>query len=220
MKYHYNYGFFQQWLDANTHIPKGVIQEAFATSSNNRIKAWARGEGAMPVLSLLRFCNSFQVPLSSFFRNEDCDKDNDHAPIPAESGDMIYPHGGYAQSASERKHGERKAVDPTIVNVTPSVIPESDVQNSQAYTDKGSADATECKHAARNDNGKIIVGNISDANMAAIIKLQNEHVAIVNRLLDEISRLQDELHKRDEELNKAHGYQLGHEHDSYNMAPE
>ena len=56
--------------------------------------------------------------------------------------------------------------------------------------------------------------------MAAIIKLQNEHVAIVNRLLDEISRLQDELHKRDEELNKAHGYQLGHEHDSYNMAPE
>lgn len=72
----------------------------------------------------------------------------------------------------------------------------------------------------RNDNGKIIVGNISDANMAAIIKLQNEHVAIVNRLLDEIRRLQDELHKRDEERNKVHGFQLGHEHDSYNMAPE
>ena len=105
MKYNFNYGFFQQWLDANTHIPKGVIQEAFATSSNNRIKAWARGEGAMPVLSLLRFCNSFQVPLSSFFRNEDYEKDNDHAPIPAASDDIIYPHGGYAQSSAERKQG-------------------------------------------------------------------------------------------------------------------
>lgn len=219
MKYHYNYGFFQQWLDANTHIPKGVIQEAFATSSNNRIKAWARGEGAMPVLSLLRFCNSFQVPLSSFFRNEDYEKDNDHAPIPAASDDIIYPHGGYAQSSAERKQGERKAVDPTIVTVTPSVIPENGGRNTQTDANNGNANATD-KHDVRNDNGKIIVGNISDANMAAIIKLQNEHVAIVNRLLDEIRRLQDELHKRDEELNKVHGFQLGHEHDSYNMAPE
>lgn len=219
MKYHYNYGFLKQWLDANTHIPKGVIQEAFATSSNNRIKAWARGEGAMPVLSLLRFCNSFQVPLSSFFRNEDCDKDNDHAPIPAASDDIIYPHGGYAQSSAERKQGERKAVDPTIVTVTPSVIPENGGRNTQTDANNGNANATD-KHDVRNDNGKIIVGNISDANMAAIIKLQNEHVAIVNRLLDEIRRLQDELHKRDEELNKVHGFQLGHEHDSYNMAPE
>ncbi len=219
MKYHYNYGFLKQWLDANTHIPKGVIQEAFATSSNNRIKAWARGEGAMPVLSLLRFCNSFQVPLSSFFRNEDYEKDNDHAPIPAASDDIIYPHGGYAQSSAERKQGERKAVDPTIVTVTPSVIPENGGRNTQTDANNGNANATD-KHDVRNDNGKIIVGNISDANMAAIIKLQNEHVAIVNRLLDEIRRLQDELHKRDEELNKVHGFQLGHEHDSYNMAPE
>lgn len=219
MKYHYNYGFLKQWLDANTHIPPGVVQKAFATSSNNRIKAWARGEGAMPVLSLLHFCNSFQVPLSSFFRNEDYEKDNDHAPIPAASDDIIYPHGGYAQSSAERKHGERKAVDPTIVTVTPSVIPESDGRNTQTDANNGNANATD-KHDVRNDNGKIIVGNISDANMAAIIKLQNEHVAIVNRLLDEIRRLQDELHKRDEERNKVHGFQLGHEHDSYNLAPE
>ena len=173
----------------------------------------------MPVLSLLRFCNSFQVPLSSFFRNEDYEKDNDHAPIPAASDDIIYPHGGYAQSSAERKQGERKAVDPTIVTVTPSVIPENGGRNTQTDANNGNANATD-KHDVRNDNGKIIVGNISDANMAAIIKLQNEHVAIVNRLLDEIRRLQDELHKRDEELNKVHGFQLGHEHDSYNMAPE
>ena len=119
MKYNYNYGFLQQWLDANKHIPRGVINEAFATSSNNRIKAWARGERAMPVLSILRFCNSFQVPLSAFFRNEDAEKDNDHAPMPVKTGDKIAPHGGYAKNTDERKRGERKAVDPTEVTVTP-----------------------------------------------------------------------------------------------------
>lgn len=55
MKYHYNYGFFQQWLDANTHIPKGVIQEAFATSSNNRIKA---GQEVKALCLCLAFCAS------------------------------------------------------------------------------------------------------------------------------------------------------------------
>ena len=44
MKYNYNYGFLQQWLDANKHIPRGVINEAFATSSNNRIKAGGAAE--------------------------------------------------------------------------------------------------------------------------------------------------------------------------------
>lgn len=105
MKYNYNYGFLQQWLDANRHIPRGVINEAFATSSNNRIKAWARGERAMPVLSILRFCNSFQVPLSAFFRNEDAEKDNDHAPMPVKTGDKIAPHGGYAKTQMSANAG-------------------------------------------------------------------------------------------------------------------
>lgn len=206
MKYNYNYGFLQQWLDANKHIPRGVINEAFATSSNNRIKAWARGESTMPVLSILRFCNSFQVPLSAFFRNEDAEKDNDHAPIPANTGDKITPQGGYAKNTVERKHGERKAVDPTAVTVTASTIPGYDRMEDTA-----------CATAGNSVPG-IIVGNISDENMAAIIKLQNEHVSIVNRLLDEIGRLQDEVLRLKTEPGKSMYYK--HENETYRIVSD
>lgn len=222
MKYHYNYGFLQQWLDANTHIPRGVINDAFATSSNNRIKAWARGESAMPVLSILRFCNSFQVPLSAFFRNEDAERDNDHAPMPAKTGDKIAPSGGYVQNTAERKHGERKAIDPTAVTVTPSAMPEDGSKETAACENR----AATCPNSdggnaqtCGTDKGKgIIVGNISDANMAAIIKLQNEHVGIVNRLLDEIGRLQDEVLRLNTELGKSRDYK--HENKTYSIAAE
>ena len=64
----------------------------------------------------------------------------------------------------------------------------------------------------------IIVGNISDANMAAIFNLQNEHVAIVNRLLDEIGRLQDDGLRLNTELGKAMDYK--HEDKTYSIAAE
>ena len=223
MKYNYNYGFLQQWLDANKHIPRGVINEAFATSSNNRIKAWARGERAMPVLSILRFCNSFQVPLSAFFRNEDAEKDNDHAPMPVKTGDKIAPHGGYAKNTDERKRGERTAVDPTEVTITASTIPGDDRMEvaACANTDNGvpnedGGNTQECRTGSSVPG--IIVGNISDANMAAIIKLQNEHVAIVNRLLDEIGRLQNEVLRLNTELGKARDYK--HEDKTYSIVAE
>ena len=223
MKYNYNYGFLQQWLDANKHIPRGVINEAFATSSNNRIKAWARGESTMPVLSILRFCNSFQVPLSVFFRNEDAEKDNDHAPMPVKTGDKIAPHGGYAKKTDKRKGGERTAVDPTEVTVTASTIPGDDRLEAAACATAGNfvpngygGNTRECRTG--NSVPGIIVGNISDANMAAIIKLQNEHVAIVNRLLDEIDRLQNEVLRLNTELGKAGDYK--HEDKTYSIAAE
>lgn len=223
MKYNYNYGFLQQWLDANKHIPRGVINEAFATSSNNRIKAWARGESTMPVLSILRFCNSFQVPLSAFFRNEDAEKDNDHAPMPANTGDKIAPQGGYAKNTVERKRGERKAVDPTAVTVTASTIPGYDRMEETACATEGNfvpngygGNTRECRTG--NSVPGIIVGNISDENMAAIIKLQNEHVAIVNRLLDEIGRLQDEVLRLNTEPGKSMGYK--HENKTYRIVSD
>ena len=54
--------------------------------------------------------------------------------------------------------------------------------------------------------------------MAAIIKLQNEHVGIVNRLLDEIGRLQDEVLRLNTELGKARDYK--HEDKTYSIAAE
>ena len=71
MKYQYNFGFLRQWLAVNPQIQVKTIQAALGSKSNNSWKSWLNGEGTMPVISLLRLCNAFQIPLSAFFRNAD-----------------------------------------------------------------------------------------------------------------------------------------------------
>ena len=75
MKYQYNFSFLSQWLESNPKIPKGEILQALGAKSNNRFKAWVRCEGPMPVLSMLRLCNAYQIPLSAFFRDADAGAD-------------------------------------------------------------------------------------------------------------------------------------------------
>ncbi|MFW5519337.1 MAG: hypothetical protein ACOCPA_10910, partial [Segatella copri] len=75
MKYQYCFSFLNEWLKANPEIPIGEILQALGAKSNNRFKAWVRCEGPMPVLSMLRLCNAFQIPLSAFFRDADAGAD-------------------------------------------------------------------------------------------------------------------------------------------------
>ena len=75
MKYQYNFSFLNEWLKANPEIPKGEILQAIGSKANNRFKAWVRCEGPMPVISMLRLCNAFQIPLSAFFRDADAGMD-------------------------------------------------------------------------------------------------------------------------------------------------
>ena len=65
MKYQYNYGFLAKWLENNKkNLPKGAIQEAVGSKSNNAFKSWVRMDGPMPVITMVRFCNAFQIPIS------------------------------------------------------------------------------------------------------------------------------------------------------------
>ena len=114
-------------------------------------------------------------------------------------------------------------VDPTAVTVTASTIPGYDRMDSAACATAGNfvpnedgSNTQECRTG--NSVPGIIVGNISDENMAAIIKLQNDHVAIVNRLLDEIGRLQDEVLRLNTEPGKSMYYK--HENKTYRIVSD
>ena len=191
MKYQYNFSFLNEWLKANPEIPKGEILQAIGSKANNRFKAWVRCEGPMPVISMLRLCNAFQIPLSAFFRDADAGMDGAVVPGLPTPDDILEPVQGYADNMDDRQQGERSILNPLSVKVTPSVIP-----GVAAIPFK--VDDTQEQSAP--------VDNISDANLAAIIKLENEHMAQQRRLLDIIAVQQKQIADLTRLLNEAKRY--------------
>ena len=192
MKYQYCFSFLNEWLKANPEIPKGEILQALGSKSNNRFKAWARCEGPMPVLSMLRLCNAYQIPLSAFFRDADAGADGAVVPGMPTQNDILEPAQGYADNTDDRQHGERSMLNPLNVKVTPSVVPGVVVKPSKVDDTQEPATKT--------------TDNISDANLAAIIKMENEHMAQQRRLLDIIAGQQKQIADLAHMLNEARRY--------------
>ena len=191
MKYQYNFSFLNEWLKANPEIPKGEILQAIGSKANNRFKAWVRCEGPMPVISMLRLCNAYQIPLSAFFRDADAGTDGAVVPGMPMPDDILEPAQGYADNQDDRQQGERSILNPLSVKVTPSVVP-GVVAKPYKVDDAQEPPAT--------------VDNISDANLAAIIKMENEHMAQQRRLLDIIAEQQKQIADLAHMLNEARRY--------------
>ena len=191
MKYQYNFSFLNEWLKANPEIPKGEILQAIGSKANNRFKAWVRCEGPMPVISMLRLCNAYQIPLSAFFRDADAGTDGAVVPGMPTPDDILEPVQGYADNMDDRQQGERSILNPLSVKVTPSVVPGVTARPIKA-------DDTPEPPAA--------VDNISDANLVSIIRLENEHMAQQRRLLDIIAEQQKQIADLAHMLNEARRY--------------
>ena len=191
MKYQYNFSFLNEWLKANPEIPKGEILQAIGSKANNRFKAWVRCEGPMPVISMLRLCNAYQIPLSAFFRDADAGTDGAVVPGMPMPDDILEPTQGYADNMDDRQQGERSILNPLSVKVTPSVVP-------GVTTKQIKADDTQEPPA--------VVDNISDANLAVIIKMEKEHMAQQRRLLDIIAEQQKQIADPARMLNETKRY--------------
>ena len=191
MKYQYNFSFLNEWLKANPEIPKGEILQAIGSKANNRFKAWVRCEGPMPVISMLRLCNAYQIPLSAFFRDADAGTDGAVVPGMPMPNDILEPVQGYADNMDDRQQGARSLLNPLNVKVTPSVVPGVTARPTKV-------DDTQEPPAA--------VDNISDANLAAIIKMEKEHMAQQRRLLDIIAEQQKQIADLAHLLNEARRY--------------
>ncbi|MDD6754381.1 MAG: hypothetical protein PUE15_10860 [Prevotella sp.] len=145
----------------------------------------------MPVISMLRLCNAYQIPLSAFFRDADAGTDGAVVPGMPTPDDILEPAQGYADNMDDRQQGERSILNPLSVKVTPSVVP-------GVTTKPTNVDDTQQQSAT--------VDNISDANLAAIVKLENEHMAQQRRLLDIIAEQQKQIVDLTHMLNKARRY--------------
>ena len=204
MMYQYNFSFLNEWLDANPEIPKGEILQALGAKSNNRFKAWVRCEGPMPVISMLRLCITFQIPLSAFFRDVDAGADGAVVPGMPSPNDILEPIQGYASGTEERQHGERSMLNPLDVRITPSVVPGVVMKQSKANDTQEAAKPTASNENADNKNTSLpTTDNISDTNLAAIVALENRHIEQQHRLLDVIAEQQKQIANLTRMLNEA-----------------
>lgn len=182
MRYQFNFGFLSQWLEANPDIQKGAILYALGTKANNSFKAWAQGEGAMPIITILRFCNSFQIPISAFIKDLDSGKEDFTMPAIPSNNDMMEPVGGFLSIDDRRGRGERSLLNPLDVKVIPSVVPGAVKKDEGTTTQKDGSIIKE-----------VVVGNISDENMKRILEIEAKHTAQQNRLLDIIADQQRQI---------------------------
>lgn len=185
MKYQYNYSFLSEWMEANKKISINSILQALGTKSNNSLRVWEQGTCAMPVIGILRFCNTFNVPISAFICNtgEPCESKVE----PSDSA-RFEPEGGYLTDMATRQPGERRPLSPIDVTPTPSIIPNA------IPIEKEDAQKDEC-----NDND-MTEGN--NTELSLLIELQKkqaendaENIAQQQKLLDIIVRQQEQIER-------------------------
>lgn len=173
MMYRYNYSYLTEWMNANAQIPVNTILQAVGSKSNNSLRSWEQKLCAMPVITLLRFCNSFQIPIEAFICNTgDPFKDRVHVSTSAQ----FEPDDGYTTDPTLRLPGERKPLDPTNVNIVPSVLPHviAFTPRKEEQTEvvpKTDAEAETTNEPCDGDNLQPEVGT----NLLSLIALQQQH---------------------------------------------
>ena len=121
MLYQYNYAYLAEWLKANAQVfSVNTILQAIGSKSNNSLRSWEQRACAMPVITLLRFCNTFQIPIEAFICNTGEPFKNK---VVISETAQFEPNGGYTQDPTQRQPGERRPLDPTNVKIVPSVLP-------------------------------------------------------------------------------------------------
>ena len=105
----------------------------------------------MPIITILRFCNSFQIPISAFIKDLDAGKEDFTIPALPSKNDMMEPIGGFLSIDDRRGRGERSLLNPLDVKVIPSVVPGA-VKKDEGTTMQEEGSIIK----------EVVVGNISD----------------------------------------------------------
>lgn len=131
MKYEYNYSFLERWMSANEKVDGKQILQAIGSTSNQSLRLYLDRKCPMPVISILRFCNTFHVPISAFivdkekylgYADDPKGIETESEVIPLDS-DAFEPVEGYIKNGDKRAHGSRSLRNPIDVTEQASIVP-------------------------------------------------------------------------------------------------
>lgn len=130
MKYEYNYSFLERWMQANEKVDGKQILQAIGSTSNQSLRLYLDRKCPMPIISILRFCNTFHVPISAFIVDkekylgyvDDSKGIEKEEVIPLDS-DAFEPVDSYIKNGDKRAHGSRSLRNPIDVTEQASIVP-------------------------------------------------------------------------------------------------
>ncbi len=193
-------------MDENKSISISAVLQALGSKSNNdSLLQWKEGRKLMPIATLLRFCNAFQVPISAFICDTEANSDEPALYVAHEESDKWEPEGGYVTA---RHPGNRAPLDPTDVEKTKSIIPgcqRLDIEKEEGYigSDETKIDNRACKEEVGLNYGKYRrETNIrcEAADLLALIDLEQKYhtrcvemLSIIEKQRKQIASLTDRL---------------------------
>ena len=198
-QYQYNYSYLGRWMEANPRITNREILQAFGSvNNNNSLALYEQRKTPMPLINLLRFCNTFGVPISAFIvetdiggDKEESDKeesDNTQKQVVLSIDDQLEPDGGYIAVGERRPHGSRALRDPLEVEHHPSVVPGLSV----VKTNKEEIQAANIQQSATTTHASIhqsATTNVSPSpNKEAEVS-----ISTLNKMLDIIAEQQKQI---------------------------
>lgn len=218
MLYKFNYSFLKRWMEENKSISMSMILQAIGSTSNNSsLRLWEKGKSLIPIGTLLRFCNAFQVPISAFICDTEA-KPEDPAPyVFPEESDQWEPDGGYVTT---RNPGNRAPLDPADVSFIPSRVPgyeKSYTKTEDEYCIETSKDDIESKvyedkAAYASKRGKDKGGFVpKEIDILALIELEAKHHEQRAEMLSIIERQRKQIAYLTEKLideRKTKGYRV------------
>mgnify|MGYP002678807408 FL=1 len=198
MRYQYNYSFLEKWMNENGKISVNTILQAIGSTSNNSLRLWAKGKSPMPVTSIMRFCNTFQVPISAFFFDKDSEDVSTAPFVVPEATDQFEPDGGYVTT---RQQGSRGLFNPLNVTCIPSKVPGLVTPASQETETTTEPDDVHTTKATEIDNTSI----------QALLDLEAKHSLQRDKLLDIINKQQEQIYALTQQIiaiNTTQKYQI------------
>lgn len=204
MRYQYNYSYLEKWMKSNGNITDREILRAIGSSSNQSLGLWRRMKAPMPTISMLRFCNTFNVPLSAFI----VDLDDENNKVMRGEDDKLVPEDGYIAGDAKRGVGHRALRDPLDVESIPSVVPglrpvpeetpppldapkteDSGAENVESTPPKASPDTANCD-GRRLEHDTTIINKLLDIIADQQKTISDQHHQIVD-LTQKVLHLQN-----------------------------
>jgi len=202
-QYQYNYSYLGKWMEANPHITNREIMQAFGSvNNNNSLALYEQRKTPMPIINLLRFCNTFDVPISAFIVDTNKEDSGNDAKIELCINDQMEPDGGYISVGERRPHGSRALRNPLEVEHIKSIVPGLVKQPKPANNDGNiiRQNHNEGSNIQQNINkAQAVVGNIAEASNG-----DNDN-AITTRLLDIIAEQQKQITSLSQQVGELAG---------------
>lgn len=176
--YRFNYNFLALWQQANRGvISRDEILRGLGTKNTGSLGKWKRGEVAMPIESLLRLCNTFDIDLSNFFF--DNEKFAEFQLHPSGDNDQTDPTG----------YGRKDASDFHRESINPYELPEEDDEVGMVAEDIESE--TERRHydRIRKEFGQYL--SDIQREYSANVAMLSQNIAELKMSVDALSRKLD-----------------------------